>query len=312
MNHPCVVSWHSCLQRNKMTIIQEFKYFKPKSIKEAIKLLSEHKNSAILAGGTDLVCNLKDGTASPKVVIDIKGIAALNGITYKGKKLKIGALVTFNDLIKSKIIAEYFPLLMEMAKTVGSVAIRNRATMVGNICSAVPSTESGPILSVYDGRINIIGPESKRTVTVSKWFKGPRKTTIKEREIVTSISITLPSEKHAGCYIRLGRYKGEDLAQASVAVLALPDNLYRVGFGAVAPVPVRARKIEKALNGNTLNEDILNTSQSLIPDEIFPITDIRASKEYRMHMCKIMFERAIKAAVERLEGTGPGYGTALI
>ncbi len=295
-----------------MAIVQEFNYFKPKNIKEAVSLLSQYKNSAVLAGGTDLVCNLKDGMVSPKAVVDIKGIASLFGITFKGDRLKIGALVTFSDLIKSEIIKDYFPLIVEMAKTVASSSIRNRATVVGNICSAVPSMDSAPVLCVYDAEIHVTGPNGKRKIPISKWFKHVRKTAIKKNEIVTSISIPIPADKHTGCFAKLGRYAGEDLAQASVAVLALPNNDYRVSFGAVAPVPIRAKKMEKALRGKSIDDALINTALQLLPDEISPITDIRATKEYRMHMCKIMFERAIKAATERLEGAGPGYGKALI
>jgi carbon-monoxide dehydrogenase medium subunit len=295
-----------------MAIVQEFKYFKPRSIKEAIGLLSRHKNAAVLAGGTDLVCNLKDGIASPGSLIDIKGITNLAGITFKGKKLKIGALVTFSDLLKSEVIREHFPLIMEMAKTVGSVAVRNRATVVGNICSAVPCMDSAPVLSVYEAEIEVNGPNGERTIPVSKWFKDSRETAIRKSEIVTSISIPLPAEKHAGCFVKLGRYSGEDLAQANVALLVLPGSRYRVAFGSVAPLPIRAQKIEKVLNGNPLDDERLSAAKKLIPEEISPITDIRATREYRMHMCKIMFERGIRAAVQRLDGTGPAYGTALI
>lgn len=295
-----------------MAIVQEFKYFKPGSIKEAVGLLSQRKDALVLAGGTDLVCNLKDGIASPGALIDIKGIANLGGITFKGKKLTIGALVTFSDLLKSEVIREHFPLIMEMAKTVGSVAIRNRATVVGNICSAVPCMDSAPVLSVYEAEIQVTGPNGGRTIPVSKWFKDSRKTAIRKSEIVTSISVPLPAEKHAGCFVKLGRYSGEDLAQANVALLVLPGSRYRVAFGSVAPVPVRAQKIEKVLNGNPLDDERLSAAKDLIPEEISPITDIRATREYRMHMCKVMFERGIRAAVQRLDGTGPAYGTPLI
>jgi CO/xanthine dehydrogenase FAD-binding subunit len=295
-----------------MAIVQEFKYFKPKSIKEAIALLLGHKNSFVLAGGTDLISELKNGMVSPGAIIDIKGITKLTGIDFNAKVLKIGALVTFSELIKSGIIREHFPLILEMTKTVASVAIRNRATMVGNICSAVPCMDSAPILSVYDAEIHVTGAGCNFRFPVSQWFKGPRKTAVKGQGIVTSITIPLPSREHAGCFVKLGRYKGEDLAQASVAVLALSNNRYRVAFGSVAPVPIRARKIEKVLNGSLVDDDLLRTAKALIPEEISPITDIRASKEYRMHMCKVMFERAIKVAAARLKGSGPAYGTALI
>jgi len=295
-----------------MAIVQEFEYFKPKSLKEAVSLLLGHKNSFVLAGGTDLVSELKNGMVSPRAIIDIKGIAKLNGIEFSGKVLKIGALVTFSELIKSGIIHEHFPLIAEMSGAVASVAIRNRATIVGNICSAVPCMDSGPVLSVYNAEIHVGGAGCNFRFPVPQFFKGPRKTVLRGQGIATFITIPLPTARHAGCFMKLGRYKGEDLAQASVAVLALSNRQYRVAFGSVAPVPIRAKKIEALLKGKSLDDNLIRTAKELIPQEIAPITDVRASREYRMHMCEVMFERALRSAVARLEGAGPAYGGARV
>jgi carbon-monoxide dehydrogenase medium subunit len=295
-----------------MTILKEFKYYKPESLKETITLLCREKNSVILAGGTDLINNLKEGSVSPDAVVDIKGISPLGEIKLKENKLKIGALVTFSDVINSEIILENFPVIAEMAKFVGSTSIRNRATLAGNICSAVPCMDNGPVLVVYDAVIHVVGLDGERSVPVSKWFKDSRKVALKKGEIVTSISIALPAEKHGGCFIKLGRYSGEDLAQVNMAVLVLPGYQYRVGFGSIAPIPIRAKKIEKVLNGKKLDDGLLRTAKKLIPEEITPITDIRATKEYRLLMSEIMFERAIKAATQRLDNSGPEYGKSLI
>lgn len=295
-----------------MTIVTDFKYFKPQDLEETTALLSTHKNAALLAGGTDLVGNLKAGLVSVGALIDIKGLATLNGIGFGDQTLKIGALVTFSELIESAVIREHFPLIGEMARTVGSVAIRNRATMVGNICSAVPCMDSGPVLMVYEAGINVRGPAGERTIPAADWFKDSRKTALGPAELVTAITITPPAAKHAGCFVKLGRYRGEDLAQASVAVLALENHQYRLSFGSVAPVPIRARSIEALLAGHPPDPGLINAAQEQIPRQIAPITDVRASKEYRLHMVKIMFERAIRAAAARLSGRGPTYGTALI
>lgn len=295
-----------------MTIAADFKYFKPRDLEEATALLSSQQNAALLAGGTDLVANLKAGLVSVDALIDIKGLAPLRGIGFGDQTLKIGALVTFSELIESAVIREHFPLIGEMAGTVGSVAIRNRATMVGNICSAVPCMDSGPILMVYEAQINVRGPSGERTIPAADWFKDSRKTALGPAEIVTAVTITPPAVKHAGCFVKLGRYRGEDLAQASVAVLALENHRYRLSFGSVAPVPIRAKNIEALLAGHPPDPGLINAAQELVPQEITPITDIRASKEYRLHMVKIMFKRAIRAAVARLSGRGPAYGTALI
>ena len=287
-----------------MPILYDFEYFKPMLVSEAINLLLAHSNAAILAGGTDLILNLKQGIATPEVVIDIKGIDELKEIDLDGSHLRIGALVTFNDLIESDIVKDKFPLIAEVSKTVGSMGIRNRATMVGNICSAVPCMDSGPLLCVYDADILVSGSAGERKIPVSEWFLGNRETSIQEGEIVTGITIPFPDKKHAGCYVRLGRYAGEDLAQVSVDLLALSDDTYRIAFGAVAPIPVRAKKIENLLNGKKLDDVLIEKAKEIIPEEIAPITDIRASKEYRMHTAKVMFERGIKTAVDRLNGGG--------
>jgi len=285
-------------------ILYDFEYFKPMLVSEAINLLLAHSNAAILAGGTDLILNLKQGIATPEVVIDIKGIDELKEIDLDGSHLRIGALVTFNDLIESDIVKDKFPLIAEVSKTVGSMGIRNRATMVGNICSAVPCMDSGPLLCVYDADILVSGSAGERKIPVSEWFLGNRETSIQEGEIVTGITIPFPDKKHAGCYVRLGRYAGEDLAQVSVDLLALSDDTYRIAFGAVAPIPVRAKKIENLLNGKKLDDVLIEKAKEIVSQEIAPITDIRASKEYRMHTAKVMFERGIKTAVDRLNGGG--------
>lgn len=295
-----------------MPILHEFEYFKPSSISEALLLLSRHKGASVLAGGTDLINNLKSEVDHPDAVIDIKGIKALHGIAFKKNVLTIGAGVTFSELIDSKIIKSKFPVIAEVAKTVGSVGIRNRATMVGNICSAVACADSGPLLTAYQANVLVQGKKRKRKVTIEKWFKGNKKTDLKKGELVVAIEIPLPAKKYAGCFVKMGRYSGEDLAQASVLILALPKNQFRVAFGAVGPVPIRATKIEKMLNGNEPTPEILKQARATIPTIVTPITDIRASKEFRMHMCQVMFERGLKAAIARFQGKGPEYGVSVI
>lgn len=293
-------------------ILHEFDYFTPEAVEEALALLSSYENPAILAGGTDLVVNLKEEIEVPEVVIDIKRLKELGRIEFKNNNLFIGALVTFSELIEAEHVNEKFPLIMETSKTVGSVGIRNRATLVGNICSAVPSMDGGPLLSVYEAEVAVRSLKGERKIPISNWFHAPRETAINKGEFVTHVSIPFPGKNYSGCFVKLGRYSGEDLAQASVAVVAFFDNTYRVAFGAVAPIPVRARRIEDLLNGKVLNDSLIEKAMNIIPEEISPITDIRASREYRMHMCKVMFERGIRAAVNRLKGEGPQYGTSVI
>jgi CO/xanthine dehydrogenase FAD-binding subunit len=293
-------------------IINEFEYFKPATLAQALKLLARHQKSAILAGGTDLLNLLKDGSVRPEAVIDIKGLANLRKITFSKGRLQIGALATFSELIEAEIVRRRFPLIVETARTVGSTGIRNRATMVGNICSAVPCLDSGPLLLAYDASVVVIGPAGKREIPVAAWFLGPRKTGLKPGEMVSGITVPLPEAEHAGCFIKLGRYAGEDLAQASVLTVALAGDRYRIAFGSVAPVPFRAGRIEELLNGRGLTPRLLSAAKDLVAAQVSPITDLRATAEYRLHMCRVMLERSLLASVERLAGSGPRCGQKLL
>jgi carbon-monoxide dehydrogenase medium subunit len=296
-----------------MAIAHQFDYLKPGNLREAVKTLARYGSRAqVLAGGTDLIGLISDDKLKPEIVVDIKGVPNLDKIEFKNGVLTIGALVTFSDLRDSPMIAKKFPVIREMTGWLASVGIRNRATMVGNLCSAVPCCDSGPILQVYDAAILVAGPAGKRKVPLNEWFIGPRKTVLKRGEIATSVAVPLPKKKHGACFVKLRRYEGEDLAQASVTVLALAGNSYRVSFGAVAPRPIRGERIEALLEGGELTDDLIQQAVRLVPGEIAPITDIRATKEYRTHMVGVMLERGLRAAVARLAGTGPEYGTSLI
>lgn len=296
-----------------MPITAEFEYVKPKSLEEALHILSLYKEKArALAGGTDLVVHLKEGLAKPDVVVDIKSLEELSGLVLKGAALRIGALATFTDLIESPAVRSRFPLLWEASLTVASTGVRNRATVAGNICSAVPSADSAPALAVYDAEVLTRSLQGERRIPISAWFTGPKKTALLPGELVTAIELKLPAGKHAGCYMKLSRYEGEDLAQGGIAVLAFADNTYRVAVCALGPKPGRCPRTEAALNGNKLGEKILARAKEAILQEVSPISDIRSSKEYRLHMTQIMLGRALESAVARLFGKGAGYGAGNI
>ena len=292
-------------------IRHEFDYRRPGTLSEAIDLLVEYGDSArVLAGGTDLVAWLRDDAIAPDLLIDIKDVPGMDDLRLDGDTLVIGSLVTFSDIMGSDVVAEHAPLLAEMAGTVASGGIRNRATVVGNICSAVPSCDAGPVLLAYDTTVHLTGPGGDRSVDIDDWFVGLRTTARSDDEIVTHLTIDL--REHAGAYLKLMRYAGEDLAQASVGIVAYPGNDYRVAFGAVAPTPIRSARIEAALHGNDVDGTIIETVVGMVSDEISPITDIRASAEYRTRMTEVMLERGLGAVAGRLAGNGPAYGTRLV
>ncbi|MDH5615609.1 MAG: xanthine dehydrogenase family protein subunit M, partial [Acidimicrobiia bacterium] len=295
-----------------MTIAQVFDYQRPESLEQAVQMLAEHGGDVrVLAGGTDLVAWLRDEAVAPDLLVDIKQIEGLGEISDEGDAVSIGSLVTFTDVINSGLVAARLPLVSEMSATVASVGIRNRATLVGNICSAVPSCDAGPPLLVHGAIVHTFGRAGARQIPIDDWFLGPRETALAPGEIVTKVVIPVPPGGHGAAFVRLSRYEGEDLAQASVAIVAPADHRFRVAFGAVAATPMRARRIESLLEGKALDPTLVAEAIALVSEEISPISDIRASKEFRLRMSEVMLQRGLKAAVERLEGNGPSYGTNL-
>jgi carbon-monoxide dehydrogenase medium subunit len=290
-------------------IAHEFAYVKPATLEDAIGALAKHGDGAcVLAGGTDVVAQLRDEMIAPEVLVDIKGIPGLSDIRLAGDRLVVGPLATFTDLIESELIRESFPLFYEMGTNMASPGIRNRATIVGNICSAVPSCESGTTLLVHEARVLVLGEGGERTVPMSEWFTGPKKTDLRQGELVVGLEVPAPTSACGGSYVKLRRYNGEDLAQASVSILVNADYEYRVAFGAVGPTPARAPRLESAIKGLKPTDEMLADATKAIPRETSPITDIRATAEYRAHMLEVMLERGIRAAVDRLNGGGPPYG----
>ncbi len=293
-----------------MPITAEFEYVKPKDMDEALHVFSLYKEKArALAGGTDLIVHLKEGLAAPEVVVDIKALPELAGLAFGNGILRVGARVTFSELIESAAVKANFPVLWEASRTVASTGVRNRATLAGNICSAVPSADAAPALAVYDAEVIALSMKGERRIPIGEWFTGPKKTALQPGELVASVELKAPAKKHGGCYMKLSRYEGEDLAQGGIAVLALADNTYRVAACALGPVPGRCPRTEAALSGNKLGDKALAKAKEALAGEISPISDIRSSKEYRLHMAQIMLERAAAHAVARLFGKGPKYGT---
>ncbi len=285
-----------------MAIPYEFGYAKPTSLQEAIELKGKFQNDArILAGGTDLVNEIKKGFRVPEMIIDLKNLSDFKKIEISNGHIHIGALVTFSEILKSQVVTENLSILIDAAGMVASNGVRNRATMVGNICSAVACMDSAAPLLVHNAIIHAVSIEGKREVKIQNWFVDNRKTAILDNEIVTHVSIPIPTVKYAGVYQKMMRYTGEDLSQANVGVLLFANGDCHVAFGSVGPTPKRSLKIENLLKTKGITAASIEEAKDLIETVIAPITDVRATKEYRMHMTKVMFERAMQTAMERIK-----------
>ena len=289
-----------------MSIAHQFDYVKTTTIKETLPLLTR-PGTVPLAGGTDLVAWLRDGAVSPACLVDIKALQELRGIRMQKGSLWMGANTTFAEIILSPLVQKHAPLLMEAAGVLASVGIRNRATIGGNVCSAVPCCDSGPPLLVYDANVHVQTTRGRRQIPLKKWFLGPRRTALAKGGLVLGFS--LPIAKHAGAFAKLKRYRGEDLAQASVAVRVDAKGEWRVAYGSVAPTPLRGPKVERLLKGVKKPDAVLLAKAAeLAESEIAPITDIRGSAIYRRLMVGVMVKRAIQMAVARQVGRGAPYG----
>ncbi len=293
--------------------MSSFDYFSPKTLEEAVQLYNEHSASArLLLGGTDLVNMINDEMIKTNAVIDLKNIAYLKQLELKDNHLYIGADVTFTELIESDIIREKFPVIWESSRKVASMGIRNRATIVGNICSSVPSADSAPALLIRETIVRVMSVNGKREIDIADFFIGPRKNALKENEIVINLKIPVLNKSFGGSYVKMGRYKGEDLAQVGVATLVTEDLQYRIAYCAVSPKPIRIKKAEQLLNGREFSVEFLKDVDTEIMNAISPIGDIRASKSYREKMSSVLLEKSLIASYSRLKGNKPEYGKELL
>ncbi len=281
-------------------ILKEFEYLKPDSIKKTISILSKYGERAqILNGGTDLIVGIRDKIIQPEYLVDIKAIPQLNRITYnKQDGLNIGATVTLNEISDSKVVQKNYPILAEACKTVGSYQVRNRATLVGNICNASPAADTAPPLLVLGAKVNIISTAGEKIVPINQFFTGVKKNVLKKGEFVTSVTVPPIKDKWTGVYLKQGRKQDVDLATVGVAVVCIRDEV-RIALGAVAPIPVKAPKTEELLKGKTIDESLLEKAGESALSEVSPISDVRSSKEYRAEIVKVLIRRAILQAKRR-------------
>jgi carbon-monoxide dehydrogenase medium subunit len=290
-----------------------FSYHKPKDVGEAIALLSKYGGKAsVLAGGTDLLVELKKRLKVPSHIIDIKGIPSLDRITVEPEgHLRIGSLVTMATLSTHPALVNGLGVLSMAASKLGSWQVRNRATLGGNICNASPSGETLPALLCLNAQLKLEGTGGERVVPVEDFFLGPGESAAAIGEILTEIVIPPPPDKSDGLYKKLALRRAMDLAVIGVAVLGFFDlsrNCFkdiRIGLGAVAPTPIRAKKAEIVLTGKRVNGDLIEEAASAASSESRPLTDIRGSEWYRREMIRHLVEESIREILEKSrENTG--------
>jgi len=283
--------------------MKRFRYHAPGTLADASAILLEFGETAqLLAGGTDLLVEIKEGLRSTAHVVDLKGIRDLDEISYSDEEgLRFGALATARSLETSLPIIAHYPNFLTALRQIGSIQIRNRATVTGNICRASPSADTLPPLIADDARIEIHSPSGTREQSLAEFFTGPGRTRLAPGEIVTAVRVPAPRRGSGRAYIKHGRRKAMELATVGVAVSLTVDGNrcrdIRIALGAVAPTPVRAHAAEAVLVDRQLTPATVAEAAEAAMAQSTPISNVRASADYRRQMVGVLTRRAIDLAM---------------
>jgi len=285
--------------------MRAFELFSAKDSRDAVALLALHSATCkvrVIAGGTDLLADLKFSPHSPNVVVDISRAEDLKAITVTDEGLRIGALVTHSQIMRSPVIQEMFPALVDAAHTIGAVQTRNLGTLGGNLVTAVPSMDSGPTLMALEAIVSIAGPDGRRELPLSEFFLGPRKTVLKADEILAEIIIPKQNLGKPAHFLKFGLRKGQALALVNSAASFWVDwdkhtfVAPRIGLGAVAPKVIRATQAEAFLEGRKITSEAMEEAGRVAVNDAKPISDFRASAGYRKNLVAVLTKRALEGA----------------
>lgn len=310
--------------------MKKFNYLKPKSIEETLTLLAQYGEKAkLIAGGTDVIVMMKQKAMAPDVLISLQGVPGLNQIKYN-ESLSIGPMVTHRMIEKSELIKKDFSALADAVSWLGSIQIRNVATIGGNICTAAPSADTATPLLVLGARVKIKSLKEERSIPIEEFFRGPSETVLKTGELVKEILIPKPLPNTGSAYYKLQRRLALDLPILGVSVLisldknkvtctdmlctASPissilhkmeeDNLLckeiRIALGVAAPTPLRAVKAESLLRGKKLSDELLEEVAQTAAQEAQPRDSIRGEAWYRRDMIKVLVKRMAMKSIERV------------
>lgn len=284
--------------------MQAFQYTRPQTVAEVLALLAEHGAGArILAGGTDLVIGMRNGEIRPAVVIDLKRVAAMApSLSLGGGRLHLSATAVMREVEQSAEVKAHFLALAEAAAWVGSVQIRNRATIVGNICNASPAADTAPPLLVYGAVVLAAGPAGERRIAIDDFFVKSGVTTLQPGELVTGIEVPLPDKAMGAAYTRLTRRRGTDLASITLCVGVDEAGVTRLAYGSVGPRPVLVLDESGTLaDPGAPDEAKISILEEMLAGASPSPRSMRAGPEYRLAMLRVLGRRALQTAIERLE-----------
>ena len=280
--------------------LKSFEFYEPTTLAEASRLFAE-EHAQLLAGGTDIIIGMKAYTETPESVISLQKIPGLAGITTDGDSINIGAMTKVREVELSGDIQQHHTALAEGAAEIGSIQIRNLATIGGNIAHASPAADTVAGLLVADAQVDIASADGERSVPIDELFTGPGQTVLTPGEIITRFR--LPKPASGSHYIKHKIREVMDLAFIGVATAVNLDNGTitdaRIGLAAVAPTPIRATAAENLLKGNAPTPELLEQAGEAAAAGCSPISDLRCSAEHRREMVDVLTRRTLQYALER-------------
>lgn len=281
-------------------MLSKFDYYRPNNLEEALAYLDKNPGTNILAGGTDLMLLLRKNAINVEYLLDIKDIPETKELSYiPGKGLFIGASVSINQLAEHKDIREKYTALAQTSDTLASFQIRNRATLVGNICHASPGADTSAPLLVYDANVHIASSAGTRIVGIADFFTGLKTTTVKDNEIVIGVSIPDVKPGDKSVYLRKSRIKGHDLCNVGLAMRLTAEKKMHIAIAAVEPVPIRLSKLEETIGTKELTRELGPWIEEEIKKYINPRrTSVRSSAEYRYHIAGVLAKRGLLNLIE--------------
>jgi len=282
-----------------------FDLLRPPTLVGALEMMSILEHAMPIAGGTDIVPTFRDLGSKPVHLIDLGLIEELNGIEEEDGKILIGPTTTHAQMLASKVIEASAPALHDAARWIGSVQIRNRGTVGGNLCNASQAADSAPPLLVHGAEAHICSLEEGHWIPLQELFKGPKMTVLESNEILAGLRF--PAVNGAGSsFQRIGRRKGFTLSVVNVAVYIERDgeNLreVRIALGSVAPTPIRAPSVENKIRDKKMSEELVEEAAAACVEVVKPIDDVRGTAEYRRDMVGVLVKRAMREAWRRTGG----------
>jgi carbon-monoxide dehydrogenase medium subunit len=282
--------------------LKPFEYFVPADVNEALSLLDRWKDDArVIAGGTDLIPLMRDKLVTPQYVIDINRLSELEYIKETSNGIRIGALTRLRTIETSPLIQQKIPVLAQAATQVGSIQVRNVGTIGGSLANASPAADVAPPLLVCEARVKTKSLNREREIPLSEFFTGVKKTTLGNDELLTDIEVPKIPPRTGGDFLKVGKRNALVISIASAAAIVTLNetgrNKIRIALGSVAPTPIRARKTESFLEERNITDQTINEASELVDSDVSPITDMRASAEYRKEVSKILVRRVLQKAI---------------